>query len=225
MHNKNNWTGIVTRLAATSATLAVMAGTAAAADRANQISLSFSDRDDRFGINLSYMHALAGNFSDEGMIVRFGVSSGDSDDGDSSRSVDALVGYQFLVGDLRVRTFGGLTYVEQDTGNAVGLKVSAQVQTKKSDDIYFNSTASYSAPKEQFAATLQIGGQLAGVVVGPELGVTSNPDITRTRLGLFLTGVKLGDVGFTFRAGYSFASEGGGSLDTPYYGVSSSLTF
>lgn len=208
--------------------IAIAAGTispALAADRANQLSLSFSDRDDRFGINLTYMHALAGSFSDEGMIVRLGAGSGDSDEGDSSRSVDALLGYQVLLGDFRVRTFGGLSYVEKDTGSTVGLKVMGQLQTKKSDDVYINVTASYSAPKELFAATLQAGGQMAGVVVGPELGVTSNPDITRTRLGLFLTGIKLGDVGMTFRAGYSFASDGGGTKDSPYYGMSSSLTF
>lgn len=196
-----------------------------AAERANVVSLSFSDRDDRFGINLTYMHALAGNFSDEGMIVRLGVGSGDSDEGDTSRSLDALLGYQALVGGFRVRTFGGLSYVERDDGSEFGPKVYLQAVNGQSDSTYVNATTSYSAPKELFTAGLQVGGRLAGVVVGPEIAVTSTPEITRTRLGMFMTGLKLGYVGLTFKAGYSFASEGGGSQDSPYFGMSSSLTF
>lgn len=205
--------------------VAASSGPALAADNANQLNLSFSDRDDRFGINLAYMRALSGSLSDEGMLIRLGIGAGDSDEGEGSRSVDALIGYQFLVGDWKVRTFGGVTYVEQDTDGVFGLKVLGQVQNSRKSDIYVSASASYSSPRELFAATLQLGGQAAGVIVGPDLGITYTPELTRTRLGLFLTGIRLGDVGVSFRAGYSFAEVDGGAEASPYAGMSGNLQF
>ncbi len=203
-----------------------MTCSALAESKANQITVSANALDERFGISASYLYALSGDLAKDGALFRFGVGYSDSEAGEATGSVDALLGYQIVVGNWKMRLFAGAVVVDDpDLENPVGYKVLGQIQNKKTDDVYVYATAGYSSPKEQLNGSLQVGLQAAGLVVGPEVGAVVDPDFTRRRLGVFVTGIKLGDVGVTVRGGYTHYESDTESKGSAYVGASATLQY
>jgi hypothetical protein len=202
-----------------------LTGTALAAPKANQIGVSVNALEDKFGISENYLYAISGDLATDGALIRLGVGYGGGDEDDGARlSADVLLGYQIVVGNWKMRIFAGPTMV-QDADSPLGYKILGQVQNKKTDDIYVNATAGYSSPKEQVNGTVQVGFQVAGLVAGPEVGVVATPDFTRTRIGAFLTGMKIGDVGLTVHGGYTHYESDTESRDSAYAGASATLQY
>lgn len=205
---------------------AALTGAALAESKANQISVSVNSTEDRLGVNATYMYAVSGDLSTPGVLVRAGVGYGGGDDDGGSASLDALVGYQVVVGNWKMRAFAGAVVVQDDDiDNPYGFKVLGQVQNKKTDDIYVNANLGYNSAKEQLNGSVQVGFQVAGLVVGPEVGAVVTPDFVRQRIGVFVTGMKLGEVSLTARAGYSHYESDTESRDSAYAGASASLQY
>jgi hypothetical protein len=200
--------------------------TPALAGGANQVSLSISGRNGQSNIVGSYLLSLAGDTTKEGGLVRAAVGGDEDDDSGGSRNVEVLVGYQHVEGDWRFRAFAGVAYVSTDDAEKYGLMVRLQAFTKRSADLYVNTTASYSSAKQDAQALVQVGGQIGNdLVLGPEFGLGLSDEYTRGRVGLFLTGIKLGDVSVSMRGGYTISERDSGSEGTYYYGTSFSYRF
>lgn len=201
---------------------------AVAAEKANQISMNASTREDRDGASLSYLHAFSGSLGKEGPLIRIGLSAGAEDSNDSNLSVDLLAGWQSYYEDWRIRALGGVVYRDRsDDGNrdGTGLKFMIQANNKRSSPTYINAVASYDTDSERMFSRLQVGRHFWGKTLGPEAGLLWSSDARRVNVGLFLTGVKVGDASLSFRAGYSFSDNERVDEDTPYLGMSATFQF
>lgn len=222
-----SWFGLaaVAGLAMVVFTAGGLVGSAQAADKANQITGVVSLREDRIGGNLIYLHALSGSLADPGLIFRLGAAYGDSEVSDESYSVEFLPGYQFVAGTWKVRALAGLTFVETGAGGVLGAKALLQAQSRKAGELYVSANAGFDTAKMQAQAGLQVGLPVMDAFVGPEVGVIVAEDFVRSRLGVVLTGVKLGEVGMTFRGGFSDYEGSGAGQDSPYLGMSATLQY
>lgn len=202
-----------------------VAGGALAAPKANQITVSSSYRDDLFGTYATYTHAFLGDMSAQGPLFRLNASVGVVDEGDGSRSLDVLGGYQFVVGTWRVRALAGVTLIDKGDDLESGLKLQGQAITSKRGEVYVNATMSYSAPDEQFQAGVQLGAPVGDLTMGPEASVLTMDEAVRLRAGLFLSGLRLGDVGLTVRTGLSGRNDESLDQASPYVGLSATLQY
>lgn len=208
-----------------------LVGSPALADKANQVTLSVNTFESRYSFSGNYIRALSGSLQREGFLLRFGASVGGESDGDSdgdsngSVSVDAMAGYQFVHGGWKARAFGGAIYTETDDVGVLGFKLAGQVFNRKSDPLYISANAGYSSPREFVSAGLRVGGHIGDLVVGPEISGLFAPDFTRSRIGVFLTGVDVGEIGLTFRAGYTGHHSDAGSRGGAYAGMSGTLQY
>lgn len=204
---------------------AALSGTALAESKANQVTVSTGADGDRLGVQANYMYALSGDLQTDGVLVRVSAGYGGDDDG-ASASLDAMLGYQIVVGSWKMRAFAGAVVVQDDDiDNPYGFRVLGQIANKKTDDIYVSATAGYNSPKEQLNASIQVGGQVAGLVIGPEVGIVATPNSVKHRLGLFVTGIKIGDVSLTARAGVSHSESDTEITDSLYAGASATLQY
>lgn len=202
-----------------------VAGGALAAPKANQITVSSSYRDDLFGTYATYTHAFLGDMSAQGPLFRLNASVGVVDEGDASRALDVLGGYQFVVGTWRMRALAGVTLIDKGDGVESGLKLQGQAITSKRGEVYVNATVSYSAPDEQFQAGVQLGAPVGDLTMGPEASFLAMDDMLRLRAGMFLSGLRLGDVGLTLRTGLSAKNDESLDQASPYVGLSASLQY
>lgn len=194
------------------------------AAEANQLTVSISQRDDRFGIVATNMSAVSGDLNREGLLLKLVLGSGVDEEDGASSTVDAMLGYQVVFDDWKVRAFGGVTMVEFDGDNTFGLKAQVQAQNKRSSDLHIVASATYSGAAQSVQGKLQLGGHLTeDLIFGPEASVTLTPDDLRTRLGVFLTGIKLGDIGLTVRAGYAYSDAS--ATGSYYAGASATLQY
>ncbi|MGC4026070.1 MAG: cellulose biosynthesis protein BcsS [Mesorhizobium sp.] len=210
---------------------------AAPAEKGSQITVGGNLRDDRVGGSVSYLQALSGNLRKAGPLLRFGASSGETDDdyivipdnGSSSYSVEALAGWQSFYRGWRFRAFAGAIYRgrsgENSDTDGLGFKVMVQTNSAWSAPTYVNATASYDTATDKVVSRLQVGRHFGEKIIGPEGGVVWSSDSQRYDFGMFMTGVKLDKVGLSFRAGYSHNEGASTRGDSPYLGVSATYQF
>lgn len=176
---------------------------------------------------INNLYAFTGDLSAAGVMLRLGAGLSEDDAESGSRSADALIGYQYLLDGWKIRTFAGVTYVlRDDEDGELGGKLVVQAQTGKSDEVYVNAGLSYSTASDVAAGSLQVGGHVSGdLILGPDLALSSNGDSTGVRAGLFLTGMKLGDVSLSLRGGYKARISDEETTPGYYSGVSASLQY
>lgn len=98
--------------------LFALAGSAAAAEKADQFTLGGNLGSNRIGGSISYLHAFSGNLRKSGAIVRLGASSGETDEdyifnpaySGSNYSLEALAGWQSYYQGWRFRALAGALY-------------------------------------------------------------------------------------------------------------------
>lgn len=198
----------------------------AMAGDANQLTLSISGRDEQYNIVGSYLFSFAGDTAKEGVLVRAAIGGADDGDDSASTSAEFLLGYQHVAGEWRLRALAGIAYIGLDDVDRYGVKLQLQAYTRKSADIYVNTTLSYNSARQDASGLVQVGGQIGNdLVLGPEIGLTVADTHTRGRLGLFLAGLKLGEVGVSLRGGYTVNETTTDTEGTYYYGASANYRF
>jgi hypothetical protein len=219
-------------------------GSAARAQDSTLLSVGVDGRDRSYYTFLLARHHLAGNFADDGFLIRglgllgeyeynSNAVAGGEVDGDVA-AFDAMVGYQKGVGGLFLRGYVGVDYEDHDLspdnvidtnrGSDFGLKVLGELESDYVSPHYVGLIGSYGTAKERYWLRLRGGYNFEGYIVGPEGLLTGNEESDERRLGAFLTVTRLGPIGVSVSAGYSDTDDnrGGGSL---YGTLEAGITF
>jgi hypothetical protein len=181
------------------------------------------------------MVALNGNVATDGFLFRamglynpYNYSTpavvGGNVDGRMT-AFDVLFGYQKYLEGLTARLYAGLDYeghnltpdnpFDTNRGDAFGVHVRAELETTygSSSPFYGSLLASYGSAKERYWARGRVGYNSQGIILGPEVIATGNPQTYDNRVGAFITFRNVAPIELSISGGYSRTnpSRGGGS--------------
>lgn len=208
-----------------------------AAPKANQVSVSLGASDGSTSTRSTWIHAWNGNLSKDGFLSRFDAAftglSLDSSDLGIARG-DLLVGYQWHTDALRLRLMGGASIVNREfsnpgptaiAGTFAGFKVSGQISTNSASKLLLSATGAYSTVLRQYSTSFQAGWKFAGFNAGIEGGFGGSDTYKGEKVGVFLSGIKIGLISLSSSVGYSFGGDEEQSKNSPYADLSASLQF
>ena len=189
-------------------------------------------------------HALNGDLSKDGHLVRLGLGYGDyhynsvavpgtTVDGDTQR-IDAMVGYQKFFPTWRVTGYVGADYIHHDIspndpnnsvdGTEFGVKGQIELVKQWDDkhviDVAVNASTAYNTFWSRGRVTRDMG----GFTFGPEVTILGSESFDQTRVGVHIGEVQWIDAfDLNFQLGYMYAGRRGD--DSAYVNVGFSDSF
>lgn len=179
---------------------------------------------------------LTGGPDEDGWIVRGLVGGGEFDyevapgvvgEG-SATTFDLMLGRQFVDGSTRVSVYAGGNYQDLDLANPAdpahgdewGAKGQVEVYSEPSPNMMLLGIASYSTARDSYLFLGKAGWRMgdSSLFLGPEIAAHGNERYDRQRVGVHLTGFRVGPLGFS-------ASVGAQSSETDDSGFYGSIGF
>lgn len=187
---------------------------------------------DAWAVYSGKVFALNGDFTRSGLVARTqGIYAQYDYDGGipltnfeaKDRSIDAMLGYNHVVGGFSAIVYAGLEIRDVDIspddptndvrGTKTGFKLALEIENE-SGPLYYSLDGSYSTAFDSIYAQARIGHNRQGYIFGPEFAYFSDEGDWAARVGGF------GQIPFTFRGmtssltihgGYQFVEDNNGA--------------
>lgn len=184
--------------------------------------------------------ALNGNLSIDGIMIRwfggYGEYEYDSDDVPSVetdgnlKTANLSVGYQFFRRDWLFAGYVGIsvedveeTPADPQDGGEGGLFLAAEAATVGSQLLQISASGNYSSIDDTYWARLRVGRKFGRLIIGPEGVLLGDDEFESQRIGVFVSGLKLGKMNIEVSGGWSEVDSRGS--DSIYGSLGSSFAF
>jgi len=207
-------------------------------DRADATAVfwGLNGKEDAYFLYGGAVHALNGDLASEGYLLRGFVGFGEYDyrnsgiaggkvDGDIV-SLDASVGYQIFVDNMRLTGYVGVAFENNDLspndpgnstrGDEVGVKLQGEIASVGLAPWHWSALASYGSANDSYWARVRVGYEVTQFIIGPEGLLMGNDEYDGQRIGGFITLPQLGAVSVSLSGGY--ADVDGTQGDSSAYG-------
>jgi len=153
---------------------------------------------------------------------------------------DIGLGYQWILSGHRVSLIGCFNWVDHDLsgnpidiadndveGDASGFKPKLDIWNTDASRFLYGGTATFSTSNNDYWARVLFAPRVGSVYLGPEGVIQGNEEYEEYRLGLCLTGLKLGifDAGVSCGYAWADADSGSGDQDSVYGAIHISVDF
>lgn len=232
-------------MGAAAAALSIAAAAGAASAQSTSVFTGFEAGEDSYTLYAGAVTAFNRDINSSGGVLRFSAAYGEYEYDTTSVaggtvdiegvSTDLMIGYQWVSDSSVTAVYFGADYRDNSlspedpsnstSGDETGAKLQVEAFATGSSFSGSSVIASYSTAYETYFVRGRLGFGMGNLSAGPELAFLGNEEYDGYKAGLFVGGIALGDsTNMSVNAGYS-ESDGSGSGDSVYVGMSLSFQF